>query len=73
MKWKQFFTPVESINANKGHDLLASTPKEKLTILDVRQPGEYEKAHISGSKLIPLPNLNERFTELDPDIKTLVY
>ena len=35
-------------------------------MLDVRQPNEYENARIPGSKLIPLPNLNDRLSELDP-------
>lgn len=73
MQWKQFFTPVESIDAQKGHDLIASTPKDELTILDVRQPKEYEQAHLPGSKLIPLPMLSQRLAELDPNKTTLVY
>jgi rhodanese-related sulfurtransferase len=73
MQWKQFFTPVESIDVHKGHELFASTPKDELTILDVRQPGEYKKVHLPGSRLIPLPELNERLTELDPNKPTLVY
>ena len=73
MQWKQFFTPVESIDAQRGHELIASTPKDELTILDVRQPGEYEGTHLAGSMLIPLPELNERLGELDPDTPVLVY
>ncbi len=73
MRWKQFFTPAESIDAQQGHELLASMPKDELTILDVRQPKEYEQSHLPGSKLIPLPQLPERLTELDPNKTTLVY
>jgi len=43
------------------------------TIVDVRQPGEYEKARIPGAKLIPLPELSDRLAELDPEKPTLVY
>jgi molybdopterin/thiamine biosynthesis adenylyltransferase/rhodanese-related sulfurtransferase/molybdopterin converting factor small subunit len=35
-------------------------------ILDVREPHEYEINRIEGSTLIPLGDLPERFTELDP-------
>jgi rhodanese-related sulfurtransferase len=43
------------------------------TLLDVRQPGEYEKSRIPGSKLIPLPELHDRLGELDPEKPTIVY
>ncbi len=43
------------------------------TILDVRQAGEYEQAHIPGTKLIPLPQLRDAVDELDPERPTLVY
>jgi len=39
---------------------------EPLTILDVRNPQEYEIARIPGSVLIPLHELEERIGELDP-------
>jgi molybdopterin/thiamine biosynthesis adenylyltransferase/rhodanese-related sulfurtransferase len=37
------------------------------TILDVREPFEYEIAHIEGAKLIPLGELPERIDELERD------
>ncbi len=73
MQWKQFFTPVKSIDAQKGHELVSSLPKDELIILDVRQPKEYKKEHLPGSKLIPLPNLAEKLLELDPSKTILVY
>jgi sulfur-carrier protein adenylyltransferase/sulfurtransferase len=36
-------------------------------------PGEYESEHIPGSKLIPLPELNDRLNEIDPHKPTVVY
>ncbi|WP_213508503.1 rhodanese-like domain-containing protein [Paenibacillus faecis] len=38
---------------------------EDLNIVDVREPVEWEEAHIPGSKHIPLGQLPERFEELD--------
>ena len=73
MRWKQFFTPVESISTEKGKKLIEEQGLESLTILDVRQPNEYAKSHIPGAKLIPLPELGNRLGELDPDRTTLVY
>lgn len=73
MKWKQFFTPVKSITADDAKKLLSEKPLSDITILDVRQPGEYEGEHIPGAKLIPIADLNSRINELDPEKPTLVY
>lgn len=45
--------------------------KEKLFILDVRQPDEYKAGHIAGSKLIPLNELGKRINELPKDTPIL--
>jgi len=74
MRWRQFLTPVKSINADQAREHMANQPLQKLTILDVRQPNEYEKGHIPGAKLIPLPELSERLAdEVDPTKDTVVY
>src|SRR5581483_12474995 len=39
---------------------------ELLFLLDVREPWEYQAAHIPGSVLIPLGQLQSRMNELDP-------
>ena len=41
--------------------------KENVKVLDVRDPDEYEIAHIKGVPQIPLGSLPQRFTELDPN------
>ena len=42
-------------------------PSLHIAVVDVRDPDEYEIAHVKGTKLIPLGSLGERFTELDPN------
>ena len=42
-------------------------PKLGIRILDVREPFEYEIAHVNGIPLIPMGDLSRRFTELDPN------
>ena len=37
----------------------------ELILIDVREPHEWEIAHIEGARLIPLGQLPERMTELD--------
>ncbi len=73
MKWKQFFTPVKSISADEAKKLLSETALSDITLLDVRQPKEYEEEHIPGAKLIPIADLGNRLGELDPEKPTLVY
>jgi len=73
MRWKQFFTPVESIDSAKAKDMMASTGTGDMLILDVRQPSEYDAGHIPGATLIPLPQLTDRLDELDQDQPLMVY
>lgn len=73
MRWKQFFTPVKSIDAVEARRYLNRAAGEAFTLLDVRQPGEYEAGHLPGAKLIPLPELGARLAELDADKPTVVY
>jgi len=73
MRWRQFFTPVKSIDAVAAKDYLNRTAGDAFTLLDVRQPGEYEAEHLPGAKLIPLPELGARLAELDADKPTMVY
>jgi adenylyltransferase/sulfurtransferase len=42
-------------------------PKLGIKVIDVREPFEYEIAHIDGVPLLPMSQLRRRFTELDPN------
>jgi adenylyltransferase/sulfurtransferase len=42
-------------------------PKLNIRVIDVREPDEYQIAHIDGVPLFPLGLLPQRFTELDPN------
>ncbi|MEF2966191.1 rhodanese-like domain-containing protein [Paenibacillus sp. M1] len=57
--------PDREISAQDLADRLESG--EALNIVDVREPAEWEEGHIPGAKHIPLGQLPERFTELDPE------
>jgi rhodanese-related sulfurtransferase len=46
--------------------------KESLFLLDVREPFEYEHAHIADSVLIPLNQIPQRLQELDFDKEIVV-
>src|SRR4030042_2760455 len=70
---KKLFAPVESLGADGARKYLASHPEGTFTLLDVRQPGEYEEEHIPWATLIPLPQLNDQYQQLDPEKPTLVH
>jgi adenylyltransferase/sulfurtransferase len=42
-------------------------PKLGIKVIDVREPFEYEIAHVEGVPLLPMSQLRQRFTELDPN------
>lgn len=42
-------------------------PSLNIKVVDVREPDEYEIAHIEGVPQVPLSALPQRFTELDPN------
>ena len=44
-----------------------ANPALGIKVVDVREPDEYEIAKVAGVPLLPLSQLNERFTELDPN------
>jgi rhodanese-related sulfurtransferase len=73
MRWKQFLTPVETVDSEQAQKFMAEKASDELTILDVRQPNEYESGHIPGAKLIPLPDLIARMDDIDPNKPTVVY
>ena len=46
---------------------------DKVTILDVREPNEYQINRIAGSMLMPLGDVPRRYAELDPDTDMVVH
>lgn len=71
MRWRQFFTPVQSISAEEAREMVET--EDDLQILDVRQPNEYKAGHLPGARLAPVGDLNEHLGGLDRDQPVLVY
>jgi len=70
---RKLFTPVASMDADEGKKYIGEHKEGTYTILDVRQPWEYEEDHVPGAKLIPLGDLKDSLDELDKGKPTLVY
>lgn len=73
MRLRNLFIPVTDMNTEQLHTFIDSNEEGSFTLLDVRQPSEYESARIPGSKLIPLPLLDDRLNELDPQKPVIAY
>jgi len=70
---RDIFSAFTNMNTEQFQDFINANKEGSFTLLDVRQPSEYENARIPGSQLIPLPALNERLQELDTDKPVIAY
>ncbi len=73
MKWRQFLTPVSSIDCTQAGAIVNEKAPDEVIYLDVRQPGEYATSHLPGAKLIPLGELDHRLDELNREQQIIVY
>ncbi len=73
MRILDFFKRVSEWKVQKVRDFLEDKQPEEYNLVDVRQPGEYEKSHLPGAKLIPVGELQDRLGELDPKKPTITY
>lgn len=68
-----YFKPVSTWSADEVRKRLKEKSTEDFNIIDVRQPGEYEKGHLPGARLMPVGDIGSRVQELDKDKPTIVY
>lgn len=74
MKFLDRLRGVRSLEADEAREWIASQREGSYTLLDVRQPEEYEQVgHLPGAVLIPLPELPDRLAELDHSKPVLTY
>ncbi len=68
-----YFKPVATWNTDQVRTFLKEHSDDSYNLVDVRQPGEYERGHLPGAQLIPVKVLDERLYELDPEKLTITY
>ena len=73
MNIADIFTKVKVISADKTKELVKNKPQDELQIIDVRQPAEYERGHITGAKLMPMSTLADNAEKLDASKTTVTY
>ncbi len=73
LQLRKMFSLAENLDADQARRFMAEHPEGTYTLLDVRQPGEYEEEHLPGAKLIPLGQLGEAVATLDKDKPVITY
>src|SRR3954471_14885766 len=74
------FCGIGAAPAYQGPEIVAEQLKDELSqkgddviLIDVREPHEWEIAHIEGARLIPLGQLPDRIPELDGHAEIVTY
>ncbi len=73
--------PAEPVNSGANPDEVTvqemkkalDDPKLGIKIIDVREPDEYQIAHVEGVPLVPLSTLPQKFTDLDPNQQYYIH
>jgi len=68
-----YFKPVSTWPAEKIRLFLKENDSQDYNLVDVRTPKEYEQGHLPGARLIPVGELADRLSELDPEKPTIAY
>jgi len=68
-----YFRKVDSASPAEIGEFLRTHAPDEYNLVDVRSPREYERGHLPGARLIPLGELPERLSELDPAKRTFAY
>ncbi len=73
MRFMDMFSKVKTMDADASKEWLEERAEGSYTLLDVREPEEYEEGHIPGAVLIPLSELPDRLSEIDSQKPVLAY
>lgn len=73
MKLRQLLRPAPNLTPKELRRFQDQHREGGYTLLDVRQPGEYQERHLAGARLIPLPELPGRLGELNPEEPVVAY
>ena len=73
MAIRDYFRPVDTMTAEQVREFLDRHDPADYNLVDVRQPGEYQQEHLPGARLIPVAELADRLSELDPAKPTITY
>lgn len=73
MDLKCFFTEIPEITVDGVRELMMGRRASSWTLIDVRQPEEYEAGHLPGAELIELGRLRDAIDRIPRDDVVVVY
>jgi rhodanese-related sulfurtransferase/rubrerythrin len=73
MKPADVFQQIPSMTTEQVRKLIKDKTSGEYNLVDVRQPDEYAANHLPGARLMPLGELANRVSEIDPSRPTVVY
>jgi rhodanese-related sulfurtransferase/rubrerythrin len=65
--------PIQDLAPMELRRYMETHKEVQYRLIDVRQPGEYQEAHIPGALLIPLPSLTQDMADLPADKELIFY
>ena len=63
---------MRQLSVHELHALMEGAPHSRPRLLDVREPWEFQLAHIDGSELLPMQTIANQVDELDRSHPTVV-
>lgn len=66
-------TEIKTLFPDEVKEYMEQNREGTYRLLDVRQPVEYERGHLPGALLIPLPQLADSLRDLDSNKPTIIY
>jgi len=73
MVLNQYYEEIKIMFPDEVKVFIRDHQEGDYTLLDVRQPGEYEETRLPGAKLVPLPQLADSYETLDASRPIIVY
>jgi glyoxylase-like metal-dependent hydrolase (beta-lactamase superfamily II)/rhodanese-related sulfurtransferase len=71
--WKNAGKEVDSIVSISAEEFAGRFKNEKLNVVDVRKPGEFEAEHVENAENIPLDFINENMARFNPEEETYLH
>jgi hydroxyacylglutathione hydrolase len=71
--WLQAGKEIDRIDSISAKEFAQRIKEQRLTIIDVRKPGEFEAEHINDALSIPLDFINSRLAEIPKEEEVYLY
>ena len=73
MNISDVFSRVDKLTVAETKNMIGEKGQEGMTLIDVREPAEYEAGHIPGARLIPLSHFLDKLDTLDVSRTAVTY